>query len=927
MSEPVVTKSDEKAIFVTARRMAVPEERRAYLEKECDGDAKRLNRLEALLSVVESDPSFMEHPALTSVGDSDEELIGTNIGPYKLLKKLGEGGMGTVFLAEQSQPVKRQVALKIIKSGMDTRQVLARFEAERQALALMDHPNIARILDAGLTGSRADVGNPDTRHPIPDSRPYFVMELVLGKSITQFCDERRLSPRERLELFVPVCEAIQHAHQKGIIHRDIKPNNVMVSLFDDRPVPKVIDFGVAKAVGVELTNLTLQTNFGAIVGTPQYMSPEQAEPNQFDVDTRADIYSLGVLLYELLTGSPPFEKRTFANEAMLEILRIIREVDPPTPSTRLSSADALPSIAANRSTEPRKLTSLIRGELDWIVMKCLDKDRSRRYSTANGLARDIGRYLSEEPVEASPPSTTYRLKKFLRRNRRPVLAASIMVLLLVAGVVGTTIGLVRAEHRAEGERLAKESAVKRLVQIEKGMEVLSSVFENLDPRAEEKEGRPLRAILGDLLTKAAEQLEGEAVGDPVLVAGLQNRLGQSLLNLGMAAPAIELFLKARQTRSATLGSDHADTLTTMNNLAVAYKYAGKMNQALPLHQETLALRKAKLGDDHPDTLTSMNNLAAGFRGDGKPDLAVPLHEEALRLRKAKLGRDHPDTLISMNNLALSYHVAGKMDLALPLYEEALTLRKAKLGHDHASTLTSMSNLALGYKDVGKLDRALLLHEETLQLRKIKLGPDHPDTLTSMNNLAVDLQAAGKLDRALPLLEETLKHTKAKMGGDHPETLSSMNNLAFGFQGAGKIEEALPLYEETLKLRKAKLGAEHPRTLTSMNNFAFGLEAAGKLDQALPLYEETLKLTKAKLGPDHPDTFMVLNNVARVYQAAGKLDAAVPLLLEAATGAERKLGLDHPQTRRYISNLANLYAKRSNLAEAAEWRKKLPPAKP
>ena len=362
--------------------------------------------------------------------------LGGMVGPYKLLQPIGEGGMGTVYMAEQTQPVRRTVALKLIKAGMDSRQVLARFGAERQALALMDHPNIAKVFDAGTT----ELG-----------RPYFVMELVKGIPITKFCDERRLTLRERLELAIPVCQAVQHAHQKGIIHRDLKPSNVLIALYDGKPVPKVIDFGVAKATGPRLTDQTLYTEFGAVVGTLEYMSPEQAELNQLDIDTRSDIYSLGVLLYELLTGSTPLERKRLKAVLFLEMLRVIREEESPRPSMRLSTTEELPSIAACRHIEPRKLSGLVRGELDWIVMKALEKDRNRRYETANGLAADLRRYLDDEPVQACPPSAWYRVRKFTRRNKGPVLATAVVLVVLIRGIIGTAWGFVRAVRARQAE--------------------------------------------------------------------------------------------------------------------------------------------------------------------------------------------------------------------------------------------------------------------------------------------------------------------------------------------------------------------------------------------------------------------------------------------------------------------------------------------
>src|SRR4051812_26598405 len=405
-----------KAVFDRALDIAAPAEREAYLAEACAGDPALRRKVEGLLAAYADAGSFLEAGAAlggNQVGATadyvgDDAHVGDVIaGRYTLGELVGEGGMGSVWRAKQSEPVKRFVAVKLIKAGMDSRQVLARFEAQRQALALMDHPNIAKVLDGGLHAGR----------------PYFVMELVKGVPITEYCDKVRLTPRDRLELFVPVCQAIQHAHQKGIIHRDIKPSNVLVALYDDKPVVKVIDFGVAKATGAALTERTIDTAFGGVVGTPQYMSPEQATFNNLDIDTRSDVYALGVLLYELLTGSPPFSKKDLEKQGLMEILRVVREEEPPRPSTKLSTADALPTLSANRGTEPKKLTGLLRNELDWIVMKALEKDRTRRYETANGFAADVQRYLSGEAVLAHPPSAGYRLKKFVRRNCPQVVAA------------------------------------------------------------------------------------------------------------------------------------------------------------------------------------------------------------------------------------------------------------------------------------------------------------------------------------------------------------------------------------------------------------------------------------------------------------------------------------------------------------------------
>jgi tetratricopeptide (TPR) repeat protein len=448
MSDPC---NQAKSIFLAAIEEHAPEQWSGFLDQVCASDVRLRAEVEKLLRARSEMGTFHELPRPAALATVDApvsgERPGSIIGPYKLIEQIGEGGMGTVYMAQQTEPVKRAVAVKIIKPGMDTRQVIARFEAERQALALMDHPNIAKVLDAGTTG-----GQPGGVSP---GRPFFVMELVKGVSITRYCDLHRLTPRQRLELFIPVCQAVQHAHQKGIIHRDLKPSNILVAQYDGKPVPKVIDFGVAKAAGQPLTDKTLMTGFGSLIGTLEYMSPEQAEINQIDVDTRSDIYSLGVVLYELLTGSTPLDRKRLTQAAFTEMLRIIREEDPPKPSTRLSdSTDSLPSISAQRQMEPAKLTRCVRGELDWIVMKALEKDRSRRYETANALAMDVERYLADEPVRACPPSATYRLRKFARRNKALLATAGLILLFLV--LLGIAAGWVVRDRAARDQQVARD---------------------------------------------------------------------------------------------------------------------------------------------------------------------------------------------------------------------------------------------------------------------------------------------------------------------------------------------------------------------------------------------------------------------------------------------------------------------------------------
>src|SRR5262245_21502284 len=463
-------------LFAEALEFSSPPERAAFLDRACGDEQALRQHLEALLEAHAQVGRFLDPQAAgtgatspaagkeiaeasvdnrTAVPQAGTEGPGTQIGPYKLLEPIGEGGMGTVWLAQQTEPVKRLVALKLIKDGMDSRQVIARFEAERQALALMDHPNIARVLDAGTTAA---------------GRPYFVMDLVQGVPITRYSDEHRLTPRQRLELFLPVCQAVQHAHQKGIIHRDLKPSNVLIALYDGRPVPRVIDFGVAKATGQGLTDKTLVTGFGAIVGTLEYMSPEQAEINQLDIETRIDIFSLVVRLVDLITGRPPFTRKELEQVGILEMLRLIREQEPTLPSAKLSTAEGLPTLAANRGMEPAKLTRLVRGELDWIVMKALEKDRNRRYETANGFAMDVQRYLADEPVYACPPSTVYRLRKFVRRNKGAFVTLSVLALVVLLAVVALVISNVRITAEKQQKDVALEEKKAALAEAQTNYE-------------------------------------------------------------------------------------------------------------------------------------------------------------------------------------------------------------------------------------------------------------------------------------------------------------------------------------------------------------------------------------------------------------------------------------------------------------------------
>jgi serine/threonine protein kinase/tetratricopeptide (TPR) repeat protein len=771
----------------------------AILEQACAGDGRLRAEVERLLRAQAELGPFHEavRPAqLATVDAPVAECPGTTLGPYKLLEEIGEGGFGMVYLAEQTEPIRRTVALKVIKAGMDTRQALARFEAERQALALMNHPNIAGVLDAGAT---------------EQGRPFFVMELVKGLPITEFCDQNQLAPEARLTLFLDVCAALQHAHQKGVIHRDVKPSNVLVTWHDGRPVVKVIDFGIARATGQKLTERTLFTARGQMIGTPEYMSPEQAGLSGLDVDTRSDVYALGVLLYELLTGTTPLEGKRLREAGYAEMQRLIREEEAPRPSTRLSSlGGSATALAGSRGLDVRRLARLLARDLDWVVMKALEKDRNRRYGTPGGLAEDVERYLRREAILARPPSWTYRLRKFTQRNRAAVLTAAAVVGALLVGTAAATWQAVRATRAeaaaraaAQTERKAKQEAEAREAEALKVLRfVENQVFAATRPKGQAG-GLGHDVTLRQALEAALPYVEKSFANEPLIEARLRLALGTSFAHLGEGRKAAEQFEAARALYARHRGPDHRDTLVSTNNLANSYSALGRHAEALRLYEEVLKAHKARRGPDHPDTLASMNNLANSCAALGRQGEALKLREETLALQKARLGPRHPETLGSMNNLANSYSALGRRGEALKVREQTLALRQATLGPDHPDTLTSMSNLAGSYSAVGRRAEALKLREEALARMKARLGPDHPTTLWGMNGLANSYSTLGRHAEALMLRKEALARRQATFGPDHPDTLLSMWGVADCLVKLGRAAEAVPVIDECARRAAGK----------------------------------------------------------------------------------------------------------------------------
>ena len=852
----------EEALFTLA--VAKPAaERAAFLDRECAGDPALRQGVEALLAAHEDPDSFLVAPPAPAVptiklnpAADPKDDVGQTIGRYKLLEKVGEGGCGVVYVAEQTAPVRRRVALKVIKLGMDTKAVVARFEAERQALAMMDHPNIAKVLDAGATEA---------------GRLYFVMELVRGIRVTDYCDQNHLSTPERLDLFLKVCQAIQHAHQKGIIHRDIKPSNILVTLHDGVPVPKVIDFGIAKATEGRLSDATVYTQLHQFIGTPAYMSPEQAEMSGLDIDTRSDIYSLGVLLYELLTGRTPFDAQELAKEGLEAIRRTIREVEPPRPSTRLSTlqGEALTATAKQHGTEGVHLLKLIRGDLDWIVMKCLEKDRTRRYDTANGLAMDLRRHLENEPVVARPPSAAYRLQKAWRRHKTAFTSAALMAAVLVAA---TGISAWQAVRATRAEALAKQ----RLAESEAITKFLTDVFQSPDPA---RNGRTI--TVAETLGAAAKKLETDLVNQPARRAKLQATLGKTYDALGLYREAIPLQEKVRDYYLAASGPEHPDTLGAMHNLANSYAWTGRWDEALKLRETVLALRRKVLGPEHPGTLWAMHNLAGSYEKAGRQAEALKLQEEVLALRRKVLGPEHPDTVTAMHNLANSYDQAGRQAEALKLREEVLALRRKVNGPEHPDTLNVMPNLALSYYDVGRRDEAIKLFEEALTLRRKVNGPEHPDTLRAMSVLANSYDQAGRRDEALKLRGEVLPLRRKVNGPEHPDTLAAMTDLANSYDAAGRRDEALKLREELLALRRKVSGPAHPDTAVAMRNLAISYTEAGRHKEAIVLLEKA-----CELDPKNSDVSLTLATWQTWFGQDADYEATRRRLVQQAEGTDQ-----------------------------------------
>ena len=653
------------------------------------------------------------------------------IGPYRLLRRVGEGGMGEVWLAEQTHPVRRQVALKIIKAGMDTTQVVARFEAERQALAVMDHPAIARVFDAGAT---------------PEGRPYFVMEYVRGEGIASYCNKHKLSIPSRIDLFLQVCDGVQHAHQKGIIHRDLKPSNILVTVQDDRPVPKIIDFGVAKAITQHLTDRTLYTEQGVLIGTPEYMSPEQAEMTELDIDTRTDVYALGVVFYELLTGALPFDGKALRDKGVEEIRRTIREVDPPRPSTRVTTLAA--SSETNERTT-RELARDLRGDLDWITMCALEKDRTRRYGSVSDLAADLRRHVEHLPVLASPPSTVYRVRKFARRHRAGVLVAATLASLLVAFAVTMTVQARRITR--EWERANREAQAAKEI-----TEFLVGLFSVSDPS--QAKGNTVTAR--EILDQGAQRI-GALSSQPPLQARLQRTLGGVYTSLGLYALADPLLERALETERRVLGLDSRETMDTLFAVGELRYDEQRFREAEAAYREAAQRRRAVLGADARDTLEADMAVASACMQQNRFDEAERLFRPALERQQRVLGDDDSLTLNTLNEMSVLYFRQGRYAEGMPFIERAWRLHLKLFGENAPRTLISQGNLADTLGKLKRYDEAEQLFRTAITGQERVLGRQHPTTQRTVAKLVAMYEAWGKSEKAAEWRAKLPKEPAAK----------------------------------------------------------------------------------------------------------------------------------------------------------------------
>jgi eukaryotic-like serine/threonine-protein kinase len=944
-------------------------QRAAFLAQACAGDEALRREVESLLAYEQSG-GFIEGSAVAVAARllTDEpapplppaaSVVGRRIGPYKVTRELGRGGMGAVYLAVRADDqYQKQVAIKLVKAGMDSEQVLRRFRHERQILAGLDHPNITRLIDGGTT---------------EEGLPYFVMEYIEGQEITEYCDHHHLSVVERLELFLTICAAVHYAHQNLVIHRDLKPSNILITATG---VPKLLDFGIAKLLAPELFPQTVaSTVTGQRLMTPEYASPEQVRGEV--ITTASDVYSLGVLLYKLLTGQHPYQLRNYLPQ---EILRVVCEEEPAKPSTAINRVEVITAaeheirVSQTHDSQPEKLRRRLKGDLDNIVLKALRKEPERRYSSVEQFAEDIRRHLAGLPVIARKDTLAYRSTKFIKRNKVAVAVALAFVLLTIGFIASLTVQAARitrerdkavaarqgeAEQRKQAER-ARDAEREQRQQAEANLrrateaelqasaeasranaeaqranreteraraeaerakteadttkqvsEFLIGLFKISDPS--EAKGKMVTAR--ELLDKGATKISTELKGQPKVQATLMNTMGEVYQALGLYQSAIPLLENSLKIRQEVFGKEHLDVTTSLNNLAVLLHVKGDYRAAEPLYRAAIAQRRKLLGNEHPAVATSLNDLAVLLKDKGDYATAEPLYREALAQRRKLLGNEHPAVGNSLNNLATLLYAKGDYVAAEPLYRETLALRRKLLGNEHPDVANSLNSLAALLYAKGDYAAAESLFREALALQRKLLGNEHPDVANGLNNLATLLYAKADYAAAEPLLREALALRRKLLGNDHPAVANSLNNLAAVLSAKGDYAAAEPLFRETLALHRKLLGNEHPTVAASLNNLALLLRDKGDYTAAEPLFREALQLRRKKLPEGHPGIADTLIGLGLLLTDKGEAQDGEPFLREGLEIRRKALPTGHWQTAEAESVLGACLTALQRYAEA------------